>query len=96
MEYLVNMLHAAAIDQALKNDSQVDMYRQFGRRTINLGPHTTSPYELFGEGRSGQGQPSKKKSRFSGPDQKFLSLSSNFKKTIALAFLKPTYPQFPY
>jgi hypothetical protein len=64
---------------------------------VKIGGHETSLYKLFG-GRWIRARATPiEKPRFFGHDQKFLSLHLlNFEKTIALAFLKVTYPQIPY
>jgi hypothetical protein len=55
------------------------------------------PMSFSGEVDTGRGNPHKpKKMRFFGPDQKLLPAPPNFKKTIALTFLKADYPQNPY
>ena len=50
---------------------------------------------LLGEVDSGRGSCPSRKSRFLGPNRQLLP-ARQFRKIIALAFLKATYPQIPY
>ena len=61
-----------------------------------MGEVKPPPTSFSGEVDTSRGSPPSKKSRFFGPNQKPLSTPPNFEETIALAFLKATYPQIPH